>query len=59
MQRNVSSVLKGCILGFHKDEMTGSVLYAYMASRQNTQLNRETLLRIPQTEKSHYEIWKS
>lgn len=47
------------ILHFQEDEITGSILYEYIAKRQKNDDNKAVLLEIAREERRHYEIWKA
>ncbi len=47
------------ILQMQRDEITGSIVYAYIAGRQKDEKNKAVLFEIAQAEQNHYEVWKS
>lgn len=47
------------ILQMQRDEITGSIVYAYIAGRQKDEKNKAILFEIAQAEQNHYEVWKS
>ena len=56
---NLDPNLKSMILGFQKNELTEYYVYRALAKKTKDQKNRQTLERIAEDEKHHYEIWKT
>lgn len=46
------------ILQMQRDEITGSILYDFIAGRQKDERNKAVLLEIAEAERNHYEVWK-
>ncbi|ULQ59982.1 VIT1/CCC1 transporter family protein [Brucepastera parasyntrophica] len=59
MEKPLSPALKKRIVRFQRDEITGSILYEYIAGRQKNAVNKEAFLKIADAERNHYEIWKT
>lgn len=53
-----TSVSQKMMLGFQKDEMTSSKIYAYFASHLKDENNRKVLQKFSADEYSHAQIWK-
>jgi VIT1/CCC1 family predicted Fe2+/Mn2+ transporter len=58
MSKNVSPAILKRLTQFQRDEITGSVLYHYIASKQKDEKNKAVLVEIANAERSHYEMWK-
>jgi VIT1/CCC1 family predicted Fe2+/Mn2+ transporter len=59
MSKNVSPAILKRLMQFQRDEITGSVLYHYIAKKQKDEANKRVLIDIANAERSHYEMWKS
>lgn len=59
MAQSLTPAVYRRILQMQRDEITGSILYAYIAGRQKNAQNKAALLEIAEAERSHYEVWKS
>lgn len=46
------------ILRFQRDEKMGTLLYAFIASRQKDERNKKLLLELSAAEQNHYDIWQ-
>ncbi|MFT4007482.1 MAG: hypothetical protein QM683_18375, partial [Lacrimispora sp.] len=58
MKNQLSPSLYKRILQFQRDEISGSILYEYIARRQKNEDNKFALLEIAEAERNHYEVWK-
>jgi VIT1/CCC1 family predicted Fe2+/Mn2+ transporter len=58
MSKNVSPAILKRLVQFQRDEITGSVLYHYIAGKQKDEANKSVLVEIANAERSHYEMWK-
>lgn len=56
---SISPAVHKRLLRFQRDELTGSILYDYMAARQKDENNGAVLREIAEAERNHYAIWKS
>ena len=59
MKKTLSQKALSIVLKMQQNELTESVIYEKIARFAKGKENKETLLRLSQEEKSHYEIWKS
>ena len=59
MTKSISPQALEIIKKMQQSELTESVIYAEIAKFAKGEENRQTLLRLSQEEKIHYEIWKS
>ncbi|MFV0353243.1 MAG: VIT1/CCC1 transporter family protein [Oscillospiraceae bacterium] len=59
MSSGLNPSLHKRILQYQRDEITGSVLYEYIARRQKDENNKRTFLEISKAERNHYETWKT
>jgi VIT1/CCC1 family predicted Fe2+/Mn2+ transporter len=58
MSNNVSPAILKRLIQFQRDEITGNVLYHYIAGKQKDEANKRVLNEIANAERSHYEVWK-
>ncbi len=58
MPKNLSPAILKRIVQFQRDEITGNIIYEYIADRQKDKKNKAVLLEIASAERNHYEIWK-
>lgn len=58
MQREISQPALSIIKKMQQNELTESYIYEAIAKFAKGASNKETLLRLAQEEKAHYEIWK-
>lgn len=58
MKRELSKAALSIIKKMQQNELTESVIYAEIAKFAKGEKNKETLKRLAQEEKAHYEIWK-
>lgn len=58
MDKKISSKAMKIISKMQQNELTESVIYREIAKFAKGEENKETLLRLSQEEKAHYEIWK-
>lgn len=58
MKNELSTPVYNRILKFQRDEITGSMLYEYIAKRVKDKVNSAALMEIALAERSHYETWK-
>lgn len=58
MENQLSPSLYKRILRFQRDEISGSILYEYIAGRQKDENNKLALLEIAEAERNHYDVWK-
>lgn len=58
MERPLTPAVHQRILRMQRDEVTGSILYTYIAKRQKEASNKAALLEIAAQERNHYEVWK-
>ena len=58
MDKKISSKAMKIISKMQQNELTESVIYREIAKFAKGEQNRETLLRLSNEEKAHYEIWK-
>ena len=55
---NISATALEIIKRMQQNELTESVIYEKIAAFAKGEENKETLLRLAQEERAHYEIWK-
>ena len=55
---NISATALAIIKRMQQNELTESVIYEKIAVFAKGEENKETLLRLAQEERAHYEIWK-
>ena len=58
MNKQISNAAMKIISKMQQNELTESVIYAEIAKFAKGEENKQTLLRLSQEEKAHYEIWK-
>lgn len=58
MKNSLTPAVYQRILEMQQDEITGSILYSYIAERQKDESNKNVLLEISEAERNHYEVWK-
>ncbi len=58
MQNQLSPSTYKRILQFQRDEISGSILYRYIAEHQREESNKTALLEIAKEEYTHYETWR-
>ena len=58
MTSNLSPTALAIIKRMQQNELTESVIYEKIAAFAKGDENKQTLLRLAQEEKAHYEIWK-
>ncbi len=58
MEQSLSPVLYKRILKMQRDEITGNLLYAYIAGRQKDENNKAALLELAEAELNHHDVWK-
>ena len=58
MRHDPSPFIYKRILKFQRDELTSSILYTYIAGRQQNEENRNALLEIAEAERRHCATWK-
>lgn len=58
MSKNVSPAVMKRLLQFQRDEITGSILYQYIAGKQKNEHDKRVLSDIANAEYNHYEVWK-
>ena len=54
----VSKEIKQDLLVFQRQDLTGGILYTYLAKKQKLQLNAELLLKMAKDEYEHYDLFK-
>jgi len=54
----ISDRTRQLLLGFQRDELTGALLYEYIARRQKDPVNRRAFIEMADAERSHYQTWK-
>lgn len=59
MGKELSQFVLKRLLKFQRDEINGSILYAYIAKHQKNDDNKKALMEIANAERQHYEVWKS
>ena len=59
MEAKLSEKALSIIRKMQQNELTESVIYEKIAAFAKGEENKQTLLRLSQEEKAHYEIWKS
>ena len=58
MRKNISNAALNIIKKMQQNELTESVIYAEISKFAKGKQNQETLMRLSEEEKAHYEIWK-
>lgn len=58
MEKQISAPALAIIRKMQQNELTESVIYERIAAFAGGEENKQTLLRLSQEEKAHYEIWK-
>ncbi len=58
MAKKISKEALDIIAKMQQNELTESIIYAEIAKFAKGEENKQTLLRLSQEEKAHYEIWK-
>jgi VIT1/CCC1 family predicted Fe2+/Mn2+ transporter len=58
MSKNLGPAILKRLLQFQRDEITGNVLYQYIADKQKDEDNKRILQEIANAEHHHYETWK-
>lgn len=58
MKNKISEQAMKIILKMQQNELTESVIYEKIAKFAKGDINKQTLMRLAQEEKAHYEIWK-
>ena len=58
MKKTISAQALEIIKKIQQNELTESVIYAEIAKFAKGEENKQTLLRLSEEEKIHYEIWK-
>ncbi len=58
MEKQISAQALAIVRKMQQNELTESVIYEKIAAFAKGEENKQTLLRLAQEEKAHYEIWK-
>ena len=58
MNKEVSAAARKIIKKMQQNELTESVIYEKIAAFAKGEENKQTLKRLSQEEKAHYQIWK-
>lgn len=58
MEKQISAQALSIIRNMQQNELTESVIYERIAAFAGGEENKQTLLRLSQEERAHYEIWK-
>lgn len=58
MQQALSPSVLKLILQFQRDELTGNLLYEYIARRQKDPNNKAAFSEIAAAERNHHDVWK-
>ena len=58
MKNNISEAALNIVRKMQQNELTESVIYKEIAKFAKGEPNKQTLLRLAEEERAHYEIWK-